>query len=67
MQIGRTSVLNDDGKAASGFLGIFMTQKVLDSRDSTKPTKMIAEPENNCWKECKIRYSSINLLKDTLE
>ena len=39
-----------------GFLGIFMSQKVLDSlseasRDSAKPTKMIAEKENNFWKD----------------
>ena len=37
--------LNDDGIAARGLLGIFMTQKVLDSlrdvsRDSTKPMKI---------------------------
>ena len=50
--IGHTSVLNDDSLAACGFLGIFITRKVLGSvsdvsRDSTKPTKMIAEQENN--------------------
>ena len=51
--------------AACGFLGIFMIQKVLGSlsevsrdstkvsRDLTKPTKMIAEQENNFWKNCK--------------
>ena len=38
---------------ARGFLGIFMTQKKMlrshseVSRDSSKPTKMIAEQENN--------------------
>ena len=54
--IGRTSVLNDDGMAAFGVLGIFMASKVIDSlskdsRDLTKPTKMIADQENNFWKE----------------
>ena len=37
------------------------------SRDSTKPTKMIAEQENNYWKDCGRRYSSIKLLKDTFD
>ena len=49
-------MLNDEGMAACGFLGIFMTWKVVGSlsevsRDSTKPTKMIAEQENNFWKK----------------
>ena len=55
--IGCTSMLNDDGMAACCFLGIFMTQKVPGSlsevsRDSTKPTEMIAEQDNNFWKDC---------------
>ena len=38
--------------AACGFLGIFMTRKVLGSlseipRNPTKPTKMIVDQENN--------------------
>ena len=50
------AVLYDDGMAACGFLGISMTRKVLGSlsevsRDATKPTKMIAELENNFWKD----------------
>ena len=52
---GHTSVLNDDGMAICGFFGIFMTQKVLGilsevSRNSSKPTKIITEQENNVWK-----------------
>ena len=47
--IGLISILNDDGMAACGFLGILMTGKMLDSREvsrcSTKPTKLIAEQE----------------------
>ena len=48
MTIGHISVLNNDGMAACGFLGILMTRKVLGSlsevsSDSTKLTKMIAE------------------------
>ena len=64
-------MLNDDGMAAYGFLGIFMTRNMLGSlsevsRDSTKPTKMIKEQENNIWKHCEERYSSIRLLTDAL-
>ena len=49
-----------------------MTRKVLGShsevsRDSTKPTKMIAEQENNVWRDCEKLYFSIKLLKDTFE
>ena len=67
--IGRTSTLNDNGMAACGFLGIYIPQNVLGSlprvsRDSAKPTKMIAEQENNFWKDCEKRYSSIKVLKD---
>ena len=67
--IGLTSMLNYDGMTACGFLGIFMTQKVLGllpevSRDPTKPARMIAEQENDFWKDCEKCYSSIQLLKD---
>ena len=70
--IGRISILNDDGIAACGLLGIFTTGKVLGSRSqvschSTKSTQMIAEQENNFWKDCEKHYSSIKLLKDTFE
>ena len=56
--IGRASVMKDDGMAACGFLGVFMTQKVLGllsevSRDSTQPTRMIAEQENDVLKTVK--------------
>ena len=49
-----------------------MTRKVLGSlsevsRDRTKPTKTIAEQENNFWKDCEKRHFSIKLLKDTFE
>ena len=33
--------------------------------DSTKPTKMTAEQQNNFWKDCEKCYSLIKLLKDT--
>ena len=50
-------LLNNDGMAACGFLGIFMTRKVQGlflevSSDSTKPKKMITEQENNFQKYC---------------
>ena len=69
---GSTSMLNDDGMAACGFFEIFMTRKVQGSlsevsRESTKPMKMTAEQENNFWKDCGKRYSSIKLLKDIFE
>ena len=35
--------------------------------DSIKPTKVIAEQENNFWKDCEKSYPSIKLLKDTFE
>ena len=43
--------------AECGFLGIFMTRKVLGSfsevsHDSNEPTKMIAEQEHYFWKDC---------------
>ena len=49
--IARSSVLNDDGVAACGVLRIFMARKAVFSlsavsRDSAKPTKVIAEQEN---------------------
>ena len=51
-----TLMLNDEGMAACGFLGIFITPKVLNSlsevsSDSTKRMRMIAEQENNFWKD----------------
>ena len=65
-------MLNDDAIAVYGFLEIFITRKVLGSlsevsRDSTKPTKMIAKQENNFWKDCKKRLTSIKLLRDSFE
>ena len=59
---GSTSMLNDDVMAACGFSEIFMTRKVQGS-----PMKMTAEQENNFWKDCGKRYSSIKLLKDIFE
>ena len=51
-----------------------MTRKVLGSlsevsRDTNKPIlmRMLAEQENNCWKDCEKRFSSIKLLEDTFE
>ena len=62
-------MLNDDGIAARDFLGILMTRKVLAllsevSRNSTNRTKMIAEQENNFWKDCGKGCSSTKFLKD---
>ena len=47
-----------------------MTGRVLGAHseilhDSTKPTKMTAEQENNFWKDGEKCYSLIKLLKDT--
>ena len=64
------SILNDDGMVVCVFLGIFMTQKMLSSLVpcySIKPRKMIAEQENNSWKDSEKRYSSPKLLKETFE
>ena len=54
--------------------GIFMTRKVLGSlsevlRGSTKPTKMIAEEEDNFWKDLGTLFlhNLIKSLKDTFE
>ena len=60
-------MLNDDSMATCGFLGIFMTRKVLGSlsevsRDASKLMKMIADEENNFWTDCVKRYSCIYLL-----
>ena len=70
--IGRTLMLSDDGMAASSFLEIFMTRKVPGSLSevpchSAKPTKMVAEQENNRRKNCEKRFSFIKLLKDTFK
>ena len=56
----------------TGFLGMFMTRRVPGSlsefsRDSTKPTKMIAGQENNFCKDCEKLYSPRKLLRDTFE
>ena len=64
-------MLNDDGIAGCGFLEIFMTRKVLVllsgvSRDSTKPTKVIAS-RKMILEDYEKRYSSIKLLKDEFE
>ena len=49
-----------------------MTRKMLGSisevlRGTTKVRKVIAEQENNFWKDCESRHSSISVLKDTFE
>ena len=51
-----TSIFTDDGMAACDFLGTFTTRKMLGSlsevsRDLTKVAKMMAEQENNLWKD----------------
>ena len=72
MKRANSSMLKDDGMAACGFLGIFITQNALASlskvsSDSTKSTKMIEEQKNIFRKDCEKLYSSIKLLKDTFE
>ena len=62
-----TSMSNDDGMPTCGFIGIFMTRKVLGSlsevsSDSIKSMKMITKQENNhnndnFWKDCEKRIS----------
>ena len=51
--------------AACGFSEILMTGEVLGSlseilHDSAKPTRLIAEKENNSSMDCEKRYMSIN-------
>ena len=66
-----TFILNDDCMVACGILGIFMKRKVLGSllkvsRDSTKPTKIVAEQENNFAKNVKNVIPPLSYLKATL-
>ena len=64
----RTSILNNDGMVACGFLGIKCARFTYrSSRDSVKPTKRIAVRENKFWKDCEKRYFSTKLLKNTFE
>ena len=63
----RTSIQSDYGMAACGFLGIFITRKMLGSlsevsHDSNKPTKMITEQENNASGETRTRLQTSVLL-----
>ena len=56
----RTSILNNDGLVACGFLGIKCARFTYrSSRDSVKLTKRIAVRENKFWKGCEKRYFSI--------
>ena len=60
IKIGRTSILNNDGMVACGFLVIKCARFTYrSSRDSVKPTKRIAVRENKFWKGCEKRYFSI--------
>ena len=64
-----TPMMNGDGMAVCGFLGIFMTRKVPDSIsnvscDSTKPTKITSEQEIIFGKALK---NVIEVLKDTFK
>ena len=60
IKIYRTSILNNDGMVACGFLEIKCARFThRSSRDSVKPTKRIAVRENKFWKDCEKRYFSI--------
>ena len=60
IKIDRTSILNNDGMVACGFLGIKCARFTYRSlRDSVKPTKRIAVRENKFWKDCEKRYFSV--------
>ena len=68
IKIDRTSILNNDGMVAFGFLGINCARFTCRrSRDSVKPTKRIAVRENKFWKDCEKRYFSRKLLKNTFD
>ena len=52
IKIDRTSILNNDGIVACGFLGIKCVRFTYrSSRGSVKPTKRIAVRENKFWKD----------------
>ena len=52
IKIDRTSILNNDGMVACGFLGIKCERFTYRSScDSVKPTKRIAVRENKFWKD----------------
>ena len=68
IKIDRTSILNNDGMVACGFLRIKCARFTnRSSRDSVKPTKRIAVRENKFWKNCEKRYLSTKLLKNTFD
>ena len=64
----RTSILNNDGMVACGFLGIKCARFTYRSScDSVKPMKRIAVRENKFWKDCEQRYFSTKLLRNTFD
>ena len=68
IKIDRTSILNNDGMVACGFLGIKCERFThRSSSDSVKPTKRIAVRENKFWKDCEKRYFSTKLLRNTFD
>ena len=68
IKIDRTSILNNNGMVACGFLGIKCARFTYrSSRDSVKPTKKIAVSGNKFWKDCEKRYFSTKLLKNTFD
>ena len=68
IKIDRTSILNNDGMGACGFLGIKCAKFTnRSSRDSVKPTKRIAARENKFRKDWEKRYFSTKLLKNTFD
>ena len=53
IKIDCTSVLNNDGMVACGFLGMKCARFTYrSSRYSVKPRKTIAVRENKFWKDC---------------
>ena len=68
IKIDHTSILNNDGMVACGFLGIKRARFTYrNSRDLVKLTKRIAVRENKFWKDCEKRYFSTKLLKNTFD
>ena len=68
IKIDCTSILNNDGMVACGFLGIKCARFTYrSSRDSVKPTKRIAVTENKFWKDCEKRYFSTKILMNTFD
>ena len=65
----KTKVLNDDGMAACGFSGTFMTQKVQKfcvTQTSQRKRCRAGKEQEKFWKYCKKRYSSDKVIEEHL-